>query len=67
MTEVVVVFNHMAVTKMPIKWQLLLELLQHVLSTLLPYSHSLLECIIPQTVATSSHNTHHMIRILHLT
>ena len=65
MLEVVVFINRMAVTKMPIKWQLVLELLHHILSILLLHSHSLLACIIRQKEATISHHYHHMIRLLH--
>ena len=64
MLEVVVVINRSAVTKIPIKWQLVLELLHHVFSIFLPYSNSLLARSILQKVSTSSHHHHQVIRIL---
>ena len=67
MPEVVVVINRMAVTKTPIKWQLVLELLHHLFSILLPSSHSLLEYIIHQNAATSSHHPYHIIELLQFT
>ena len=50
MTEVVVVINRMAVTKIPTKWKLVLEILHHIFSIYLPSYHSLLAYIIRHNI-----------------
>ena len=51
--------------KILIKWQLVIELLYHVLSISLPSSHSLFACIINQKAATIIHDLHHIVGLLH--
>ena len=59
------VVNHMAVTKISIKYQIVLDLLHHVFSIFLPYYYILLVCIILKKASTSIHHPHHIIRIPH--
>ena len=58
------VVNGMAVTKMAIKWKLVLELPHHIYYIFLPSSHSLLACIIRQKATTSRNHSYHIIRLL---
>ena len=58
------VVNGMAVTKMAIKWKLVLELPHHIYFIFLPSSHSLLACIIRQKATTSRNHSYHIIRLL---